>query len=63
MLTIDLKVNESIAIGSYAIITLEEKSGKVARIAIQADRSVPITRVNPTTVATIAARGGITSKV
>lgn len=45
MLRLDLKPGESVRIGSFATITLEDKSGKSARIAFQADRSVPITRV------------------
>lgn len=45
MLRLDLKPGESVKIGNVAVITLEEKSGKTARVAFQADRSVPITRV------------------
>ncbi len=45
MLRLDLKPGESVRIGNYATITLEDKSGKSARIAFHADRSVPITRV------------------
>ncbi len=49
MLRLDLKPGESVRIGRYAVITLEDKSGKTARIAFQADRSVPITRVKDET--------------
>ena len=45
MLRLDLKPGGSVRIGPFAVITLEDKSGKTARIAFQADRSVPITRV------------------
>lgn len=45
MLRIDMKPGEGVKIGDYATITLEEKSGKAARLAIEADRSIPITRV------------------
>lgn len=45
MLRLDIKPGESVRIGNYATITLEDKSGKTARIAFHADRSVPITRV------------------
>ncbi len=47
MLRIDLKPGESVRIGDNCVITLEEKAGKAARIAFQADRSVPIERVKP----------------
>jgi sRNA-binding carbon storage regulator CsrA len=62
MLRINLKVGESVRIGDFAVITLEEKSGKVARLAINADRAVPVTRVQPNTAAQIAATGGITGR-
>lgn len=62
MLKLDLRPGESITVGS-ATITLESKSGQVARLSIQADKSVPIHRVgqaqdNP--IAKIAAERGIT---
>lgn len=56
MLKIDLKPGQSVAIGN-ATITLEEKSGKVARLVINADKSVPIQRIQAATPATIAASG------
>ena len=48
MLRLDIKLGESVRIGEGAnavTITLEEKSGRSARIAFDADRSVKITRV------------------
>jgi sRNA-binding carbon storage regulator CsrA len=62
MLKIELKPGESVSIGSLAVITLEEKSGKIARIAIDADKSVPVIRVARPTTAQFAASGGITGK-
>lgn len=59
MLKLDIKPGESVKIGDYATITLESKSGNVARIAIKADKSVPITRSGQATPAQIAARGGL----
>lgn len=61
-LRIDLKPGESVSIGTLAIVTLEEKSGKLARLSIQADRSVPINRINTPTAAQIA-QGGIMGNV
>lgn len=46
-LRLDLKPGESVRIGDTVVITLEEKSGKAARIAFKADRSVPISKVEP----------------
>lgn len=45
-LRLDLKAGESVRVGD-TIITLEEKSGKAARLAFKADKSVPITRIEP----------------
>jgi sRNA-binding carbon storage regulator CsrA len=56
MLKLDIKPGESVKIGDVAVITLEDKSGKVARLSIQADKSVPITRTAPSTTAQIAAK-------
>lgn len=62
MLILDLKVGESIAIGSYATVTLEEKSGKIARLAIHADKDIPVSRVQHHNPVQIAASMGITGK-
>ena len=56
MLKIELKVGESVKIGE-STVTLEDKSGKTARLSIVADKSVPIQRVQPTTAAQIAKNG------
>lgn len=55
-------MGESIAIGSLATITLEHKSGQIARLAIHADKSIPVQRVQTASTAQIAAEGGITGK-
>jgi sRNA-binding carbon storage regulator CsrA len=61
MFKIDLKVGESVKIGDFAVITLEDKSGKVARLSIQADKAVPITRSAPSSTAQIAAKVGLSA--
>ena len=62
VLKIELRPGEAVSIGDLAIITLESKSGKVARIAINADKSVPVSRVVQPTAAQFAAIGGITGR-
>lgn len=59
MLKIDIRVGESVKIGDFAVITLDEKSGKIARLSIQADKSIPVSRVPGASVAQIAATSGI----
>lgn len=56
MLKLELRVGESVKIGD-AVVTLEDKSGKIARLAIKADKSVPIQRVQATTAAHLAKNG------
>lgn len=62
MLKLDIKVGESVRIGDYATITLENKTGKMARLAIQADKDVQISRSPQNNAAQIAARAGITGR-
>lgn len=59
MLKIDLKPNESVTIGDDIVVTLEEKSGQIARLSFQAPKSVPIKRVQPATPANVAASYGL----
>lgn len=59
MLKIDLRVGESITIGNVAVVTLEEKSGKIARLSISAEKSVPVVRTPKASAATIAATMGL----
>lgn len=44
MMHVDLKIGESIKIGE-AILKLDDKSGKVVRLSIDADIAIPIQRV------------------
>lgn len=46
MLKLDLNVGQTIQIGDNVTLTLEKKTGQIARLAFQADRSVPIRRVS-----------------
>lgn len=57
----NVRVGESIRIGS-AVVTLEDRPGRAARLMIEADRSVPITRVEVKSDAELAGRFGITGK-
>ena len=56
MLKLELRVGESVKIGD-AVVTLEDKSGRIARLAIEADKSVPIQRVQANTAAHFAKNG------
>jgi sRNA-binding carbon storage regulator CsrA len=56
MLKMEIRVGESIKIGD-AIITLEDKSGKVARLSIKASPSVSIVHIGKTSAAHFAKQG------
>jgi sRNA-binding carbon storage regulator CsrA len=57
----ELKPGEALTIGDV-VVTLEAKSGQVARLSIVADKSVQVARVaHPASVAAIAS-GGIAHK-
>lgn len=47
MLKLDLSPGESVRIGDDVIVTLEKKTGQVARLAFDADKSIPIRRIEP----------------
>lgn len=62
MLKIELRPGEAISIGN-AVVTLEAKSGQVARLSVQADKSIPVSRVRQQgSVAQTAAEQGITRR-
>jgi sRNA-binding carbon storage regulator CsrA len=62
MLKIDLKPGESVRIGDVAVVTLEKKAGNTARLSVQADKSVPVTRVERPVAGPHIAAGGISTR-
>jgi len=56
LLKIEIRVGESIKIGD-ALVTLESKSGQIARLAIDASKDVPVHKVQSSTMAQIAKSG------
>lgn len=57
MLVLELRVGEAVRIGQ-ATVTIEDKSGKIVRLSIEANKDVPIKRVQPSSMAEIA-KGGM----
>ena len=45
MLKLELSPGESVRIGDDVIVTLEKKTGQVARLSFDADKSIPIRRI------------------
>ena len=56
MLKLELKVGESVKIGE-AVVSLEAKSGQIARLSIDARPDVQITKIRTTTPADLARNG------
>ena len=56
MLKMELRVGESVKIGE-AVVTLEAKSGQLARLSIEARPDVQITKIRTTTPADLARNG------
>ena len=48
MLTLNVRIGETVRIGDSATVTVEQKSGQSVRLIFDADKSVPITIVDPT---------------
>lgn len=61
MLRLDLKIGQSVRIGD-AIVTLDDKSGRLAKISIEAPKSVKIERIPEITESSLAAKYGITGR-
>jgi sRNA-binding carbon storage regulator CsrA len=47
MLNLHVRVGETVKIGDVATVTVEQKSGQMVRLVFDADRSLPITIVEP----------------
>lgn len=48
MLTLNVRIGETVRIGDAATVTVDQKSGQSVRLIFDADKSVPITIVDPT---------------
>ncbi len=57
-ISIDLKVGEALKIGD-TVLRLESKSGQLARLVIDADKSIPVKKVGPSPAMQLIAEQGI----
>ena len=60
MLSLDLMPGDRVAIGDNVTLTLEEKTGRRARISVQAPREMHIRKLPAPSAVIEAARKGIT---
>lgn len=59
MLFLDLKPGDSVRIGDVAVVTLESKAGKAARLAFNAAPSLKISKIKSPTETARASQLGI----
>jgi sRNA-binding carbon storage regulator CsrA len=61
VLKLEVRPGESVTIGDGVVLTLEEKSGQIARLSFEADKSIPIRKVDgaPAKIAAMAGLGGV----
>lgn len=57
-ITIDLKLGETLKIGD-AVVRLESKSGQLARLVIEADKSIPVKKMGASPSMKLIAEQGI----
>lgn len=57
-ITIDLKLGETLRIGE-AVVRLESKSGQLARLVIEADKSIPVKKMGTSPAMKLIAEQGI----
>lgn len=63
MLVLKVRIGESVKIGDIATITLQERDGNTLKIAVDADKSIPVRRVQSASQAQLAAKVGLGAAV
>lgn len=59
MLVLKMKIGETVQIGDIATITLSERDGNIVKLSIDADKSIPVRRVTPSSQAQLAGQIGL----
>ena len=59
MLVVKIRVGESVRIGDVAVVTVQERDGNTIKLAIDADKSIPVRRVQSQSQAQLAGKMGI----
>ena len=63
MLVLKIRIGESVKIGNDVTMTLQERDGNTIKLAVDADKSIPVRRVQTTSQAEIAGKVGLGSAV
>lgn len=59
MLVLKIRIGESVKIGDFATVTLQERDGNTIKIAVDADKSIPVRRVSASSQAQLAGKMGL----
>lgn len=59
MLVLKIRIGESVKIGDVATVTVQERDGNIIKLAVDADKSIPVRRVSASSQAQIAGKMGI----
>lgn len=59
MLVLKIRIGESVKIGDFATVTLQERDGNTIKLAIDADKAIPVRKVASSTQAQLAGKMGL----
>lgn len=59
MLVLKIRIGESVKIGDMATVTVMERDGNIIKLAVDADKSIPVRRVSPSSQAQLAGKLGL----
>lgn len=59
MLVLTLRIGESLQIGKDVTVTVKERDGNIIKLAVDADKSIPVRRVSTSSQAQLAGKLGL----
>lgn len=59
MLVLKIRIGESVKIGDVATVTVQERDGNTIKLAVDADKSIPVRRVSASSQAQLAGKLGL----
>lgn len=59
MLVLKIRIGESVKIGDVATVTVQERDGNIIKLAVDADKTIPVRRVSANSQAQLAGKIGL----
>ena len=59
MLALKMRIGESFRIGDFAVVTVQGRDGNTVKLTVDADKSIPVRRVESSTQAQLAGKMGL----